>query len=47
MDMIPSIVQAVGILLLSVGAAMLSPAIGVMVGGAGLLAFGLAWERSR
>lgn len=47
MDIMPSVVQAVGILLLSVGAAMLSPAIGVMVGGAGLLAFGLAWERSR
>jgi hypothetical protein len=47
MDLIPSIVQSVGILLISVGAAMIYPAVGVMVGGAGLLAFGLAWERSR
>lgn len=47
MDMIPSVVQGVGILLLAIGAAMFSPAVGVMVGGAGLLAFGLAWERSR
>ena len=45
--MIPSMVQAVGILLLAIGAAMIHPAVGVMVGGAGMLAFGLAWERSR
>jgi hypothetical protein len=45
--MIPSMVQAVGILLLAIGAAMFHPAVGLMVAGVGLLAFGLAWERSR
>jgi hypothetical protein len=47
MDMMPSVVQAVGILLLAIGAAMFLPALGVIVAGVGLLAFGLAWERSR
>jgi hypothetical protein len=42
-----SVVQAVGILTVAIGAAMLHPAAGVLVAGFGLLAFGLAMERSR
>ena len=45
--MIPSIVQAVGILVTAAGAAMFNPALGLVVAGAGLIVFGLAWERSR
>lgn len=45
--MISSVLQAVGILVLAIGAAMLHPAVGVIVAGVGLLAFGLAMERSR
>lgn len=47
MDMIPSTIQAVGILAVAIGAAMFHPAIGMIVAGLGLLAFGLAMERSR
>ena len=47
MDMIPAIVQSVGILMLAIGAAMFHPAVGVIVAGVGVLAFGLAMERSR
>ncbi|HEY7823955.1 MAG TPA: hypothetical protein VIG24_14020 [Acidimicrobiia bacterium] len=47
MDMIPSIIQAVGILTVAIGAAMLHPAVGVVIAGLGMLAFGLAMERSR
>ncbi len=47
MDMISATLQAVGILTVAVGAAMIHPAVGVIVAGVGLLAFGLAMERSR
>jgi len=47
MDMIPSMLQAVGILAVAIGAAMFHPAVGVIVAGLGMLAFGLAMERSR
>jgi hypothetical protein len=45
--MIPSVVQAVGILVLAIGAAMIHPAVGIIIAGVGVLAFGLAMERSR
>ena len=45
--MIPAVMQAAGILLVAVGAALFSPAVGLIVAGVGVLAFGLAMERSR
>jgi len=47
MGVTASVVQAVGILLLAIGAWMVLPAAGVSVAGVGVLAFGLAMERSR
>lgn len=47
MDLTATIMQAFGILLLAAGAYMLAPAFGVLTLGAGVLAFGLAMERSR
>jgi hypothetical protein len=43
--MMASVVQAVGILLVAAGVALWSPAAGLVVVGAGTLAFGLALER--
>lgn len=43
--MIASVVQAVGILVVAAGVALLSPAFGLMVVGGGMVAFGLALER--
>jgi hypothetical protein len=40
-------VQGIGILMLALAAGMVLPAAGVAVAGAGVLAFGLAMERSR
>jgi hypothetical protein len=42
-----SALQVIGILVLAAGVAMVAPWAGVVVVGAGLLAFGLAMERSR
>jgi len=42
-----SALQVIGILLVAVGLAMLAPWAGVVVLGTGVLAFGLAMERSR
>lgn len=47
MDLASTLFQAAGMLTLAIGAAMLHPAAGVLVAGVGLLAFGLAMERSR
>lgn len=47
MDLIPSLLQATGIFVTAVGAALIHPAVGVIILGIGLLAFGLAMERSR
>jgi hypothetical protein len=46
-DLIPTLLQAAGIFVTAVGAAMFHPAIGMVILGVGLLAFGLAMERSR
>ena len=43
--MIATFLQSTGILLLAVGAWMVTPAAGVAVAGLGVLAFGLALER--
>ena len=45
--MIATIIQAFGILILAAGAFMVAPALGTIVLGVGVLAFGLAMERSR
>lgn len=45
--MTATVLQVVGMLLLAVGAALWSPAVGVVTLGVGLLAFGLAMERSQ
>lgn len=42
-----SALQGIGILTVAAGVAMVAPWAGVIVAGAGLLAFGLAMERSR
>ena len=44
--MIPSVIHAAGILVAAVGLWMVTPAAGVIAVGVGLLAFGLAAERS-
>jgi len=44
--MMASILQAAGILVVAVGLWMVTPAAGVVAVGVGLLAFGLAAERS-
>jgi len=38
--------QAAGTLLLTTAGFLVDPALGCAVGGVGLLAFGLAWERN-
>lgn len=43
--MTATLVQVAGILLLAVGAGMMMPALGVIVAGVGVTAFGLALER--
>jgi hypothetical protein len=42
-----SAVQAIGILTVALGVAMVAPWAGVVMAGIGLTAFGLAMERSR
>jgi hypothetical protein len=42
-----SIIQAVGMLLIAIGVAMVAPWAGVVTAGICLAAFGLAMERSR
>jgi hypothetical protein len=45
--MIATILQATGILTISVGAALIYPPAGLVLLGAGLLVFGIAIERSK
>ena len=45
--MTATIIQVFGMLLLAVGAFLVAPAVGVLTLGAGVLAFGLAMERSQ
>lgn len=45
--LLPSIVQALGILTVAVGVGLYSLPAGVIVSGLGIIAFGLAAERSR
>ena len=42
-----SVLQAVGMLVVAVGVAMVAPWAGVVIAGISLTAFGLAMERSR
>jgi len=44
--MIATALQVVGILMVTVGAWLVAPPVGLIVGGLGVLAFGLAAERS-
>lgn len=47
MDLTATIIQVFGILLVAAGAYIAAPALGVFTLGVGVLAFGLAMERSR
>ena len=46
-DIIATVLQALGIIALSIGAAFIYPSAGVITFGIGLLAFGLALERGQ
>jgi glucose dehydrogenase len=45
MNLLPTILQALGIAVISVGVSLFYLPAGLVIAGAGILLFGLAWER--